>query len=56
MTDDDGREALAAIIEQADDRWQHGVGSSGTTWQDYLAAAIIDAGWINWKRDQGFAE
>lgn len=38
---------LAQAIDEADNRWQHGVGDSGAKWEDYMAAAVI-----KWFRDQ----
>ena len=33
---------LAAVIDRADDEWQHGIGASGTTWEGAIAHAVRD--------------
>lgn len=40
------REALAQVINAADNRWQHGIGSSGTSWDGYVADAILASPWL----------
>lgn len=32
---------LAQTIEEADNRWQHGIGNSGAEWSEYIAANVI---------------
>jgi hypothetical protein len=34
--------SLAQAIDEADSRWQHGIGDSGANWEDYIAAAVIE--------------
>lgn len=41
------RMTLPQAIDEADSRWQHGVGNSGADWPDYIAAAVIE-----WFREQ----
>lgn len=34
----------AQIIDEADNRWQHGIGNSGAPWEQFVAQALADAG------------
>lgn len=38
---------LAQAIDEADNRWQHGIGNSGIDWEAYIAHAVIA-----WFREQ----
>lgn len=48
-TRDDRRRELAELLDEADNRWQHGVGASGYDPNGpplWLADAVIGAGWV----------
>lgn len=35
-------EALARVIDEADNRWQHGIGDSGTSWEMFIAYKVLE--------------
>lgn len=39
--------SLPQAINEADDRWQHGIGNSGASWEVYIADAVIQ-----WFKEQ----
>lgn len=33
----------ARILDEADNRWQHGIGNSGESWERFVARAVLEA-------------